>query len=365
MAAIPVASLKPQLRRIHRYVALTLAVLWLSQALTGLLMVFRWEVDDALFVSAGDSPRLDLAALGSSIAGIEAGPPARDVYQLYPTGGQVGRYDLYVRDVATGRSEVVRVDGAGHVLRRLSNDDIVGGGFIQGAASLHQTLFAGDTGKLIIGLSGLLLLSSIVLGIVLAWPARAGQWRAVLIPRAARPGAARRYAWHRAAGLWVSVPALVLLGAGVLLTFESSLERWLGQDGEPPELQAAPPLTGDPIAPAQALEIALRRFPSSELSGAAMPTAERPWYRIRVRQPQEVRRVYGTTVVYVAAADGRVLLAQDAFEAPAARSFLNLLYPVHTGEIGGLPGRLVSLACGAWLLTMLILGLGLWWIRRR
>jgi uncharacterized iron-regulated membrane protein len=357
------ASVKASLRRVHRYVALALAVLWVSQALTGLLMVFRWELSDAV-VSAPDAP-LDVDALGARIAAINAGPTGQSVYQLYATGGKAGRFDLYVRDQA-GDSDIVRVDGAGNVLRALPyGRDYANGGVIQAAATLHQTLFAGDTGKLIVGLSGVLLLASIVMGVVLAWPVRAGQWQSVLLPRAAKPGAARRYAWHRAAGLWLAVPAVVFITTGALMTIEHSLERWLGQDATPPELSAVAPLTQPGIGPAQAVRIALGRFPTAELSGAALPSSESPWYRIRVRQPQEWRRVYGTTVVYVAAADGRVLLEQDALNAPAARSFLSNLYPIHTGEVAGLPGRLLSLTVGAWLLAMLVLGLGLWWIRRR
>jgi uncharacterized iron-regulated membrane protein len=230
--------------------------------------------------------------------------------------------------------------------------------------TLHQTLFAGDTAALIIGLSGVLLLASIVMGVVLAWPMRAGQWKSVLLPRAARPGAARRYAWHRAAGLWLSLPAMVFITTGALMTIEHTLERWLGQDATPPELSAAAALTDSAIGPAQAIKIALERFPSAELSGAALPSSESPWYRIRVRQPQEWRRVYGTTVVYVAAADGRLLLEQDALNAPTARSFRSNLYPIHTGEVGGLPGRLLSLTV-ALAAGDAGPGLGLWWIRRR
>jgi uncharacterized iron-regulated membrane protein len=354
---------KPTLRRVHRWLAFGLGALWLSQALTGLLMVFRWELDDAPI--AAPAVPLDLDALGERIAAIEAGQASRQVVQLYATGGVDGRYDLYVDD-ADGNTDLVRVDGAGRVLRvRPSGHDYADAGFIPNAATLHQTLFAGDTGKRIVGISGLFLLATVVMGLFLAWPARSAAWRSAVWPRGARSGAPRRYAWHRAAGLWLALPAVVLLGAGVLMTFESSLEHWLGQDATPPELAAVPSFVGRPVPPAQAFRAALGRFPSAELSGAALPSADRPWYRIRVRQPGEWRRVYGTTVVYVAAADGRVLRVEDALDAPGARAFLSNLYPIHTGEAVGLPGRLLTLAIGAWLFTMLLLGFGLWSARRR
>jgi len=34
------------LRLIHKYLSLTMAVLWLLQAATGVLLVFHWELDD-------------------------------------------------------------------------------------------------------------------------------------------------------------------------------------------------------------------------------------------------------------------------------------------------------------------------------
>ncbi|MCE3284087.1 MAG: hypothetical protein K0R70_343 [Steroidobacteraceae bacterium] len=311
--------MKPALRRLHRWIALTLGVLWLSQALTGLLMVYRWELDEAPL--AGDAVPLDAASLGARIESIQADPAGRTVTSLWASGGVDGRFDLYVDD-AQDNTEVVRVDGAGRVLRARASGD----GFIPTAASLHQTLFSGDRGKFVVGVSGLFLLASIVIGLVLAWPARAKQWRQVLLPRGARAGVARRYAWHRAAGLWLGVPAVVMLGAGTT---------------------------------------ALAQFPGSELSGVAFPADGQPWYRIRVRQPAEWRRVYGTSVVYVAADDGRVLRTEDALDAETATAFMSNLYPVHTGEALGVAGRVLALTMALWLLTMLVLGVGLWLARRR
>jgi uncharacterized iron-regulated membrane protein len=353
--------MRATLRRLHRYLALACALLWLSQAVTGLLMVYRWELDDAVL----DAPAvpLDLAALDARIAAIAQGTPPRKVTQLWATGGVDGRLDLYADD-AQGLTDIIRVDGAGNVLRtRPDGHDYAHIGLIPFAASVHQTLFAGDVGHVIVGISGLILLSSIVMGVVLAWP-RKGQWRAVLLPRGARPGMARRYAWHRGLGLWLAFPAVVLISVGVMLVFYDPIERWLGEDATPVELQSVPAFTGTPVAPSQAIGSALQRFPGSQLSGAAFPKDERPWYRIRIRQPEEWRRAYGTTTIYVAAADGHVLRVDDPLKASLGRRFLDNLYPVHTGEAGGIVGRLVTLSVAAWLLAMLVLGLGLWWIRR-
>src|SRR5262249_43066181 len=154
-----------------------------------------------------------------------------------------------------------RVDGAGRILRERPLDhDFANTGLIQAAVILHQSLFAGDTGRSLIGLSGLLLLTNLGLGLKLAWPAN-GQWRRALTPIRARSSMATIYSWHRALGLWLTLPASVLITAGVLLAFDSSIEHWLHADLDPPELAAAPALTSQTISPAQALTTALQRYP--------------------------------------------------------------------------------------------------------
>jgi uncharacterized iron-regulated membrane protein len=354
---------KATFKRLHRYLAFALALLWASQAITGALMVYRWEVDDATTSHAPSGP-LDLAALGARIRTLESQQPGTKVSQLWETGGVGGRFDLYV-DAPDGSTSIVRVNANGDVLRSRSSDwDWRNGGFISAAADLHQTLFAGDTGKRILGISGIFLLASIVMGIVLAWPARLRQLKAVLAPKAPRPGVARRYAWHRAAGLWLAIPAMLFLTAGVLLTFESPLEHLLGLDAEPAELSVAPKMASQPIAPEHAIAIALQRFPNSELGGAKFPDADSPWYRVRLRKPDEMQRVYGMTVVYLAGVDGRILRVEDAAAAPRRRAFMNSLYPVHTGQLMGWFGRVLALLVALWLATMLVLGFGLWLKRR-
>ena len=76
------------------------------------------------------------------------------------------------------------------------------------------------------------------------------------------------------------------------------------------------------------------------------------------------RRTYGTTRVFISAIDGRVVAESDALRASANHRAFNLLFPVHTGEIGGLPGRIVVLLAGVWIIGMIVLGVALWSARR-
>jgi uncharacterized iron-regulated membrane protein len=115
----------------------------------------------------------------------------------------------------------------------------------------------------------------------------------------------------------------------------------------------------------RAVGAALRAFPGSTFAGVSLPDEEAPWYRVRVRSAGEIPRKWGASVVYVAAADGRVLSTHDAATASFGRQLVVTLYPLHTGQIGGWPGRVLALFVGLALIAAIVLGLALWVVRRR
>jgi uncharacterized iron-regulated membrane protein len=352
------------LRKLHRYLSLTLASLWLVQALTGTLMVFHWELDDALVQSPAHPISFD--AIGRQIRNLNRLAPARTVTALYPTGGAADRFDIHVSN-ASDETDIVRVNGAGEVLlRRPLDHDFAHTGLIQAAVVLHQSWFCGDRGRLFIGASGVLLLSNLVLGLKLAWP-RKGQWASSMMPSRAVRRQAALYSWHRALGLWFFLPAAVLILAGMLLAFDDPIESLLIGDAQPAVLTTAPRLQpAEParIAPEQAIRVAQRLYPGASIAGMRMPAPESPWFRVRMRQAGELRRIFGTTTVFVSAVSGAVLLNLNAFDASPQQRFLDILYPIHTGEIGGLPARILAFSVACWLTAMLLLGFNLWRSRR-
>ncbi|MCR6660790.1 MAG: PepSY domain-containing protein [Asticcacaulis sp.] len=97
-----------------------------------------------------------------------------------------------------------------------------------------------------------------------------------------------------------------------------------------------------------------------------MPGEDTPWYKVRLRANGEIPRIWGLTTVYIDAHDGRILSAYDARQAHGpARLVLDTIYPLHTGQIGGITGRILQLLIGFWLIAMAGLGISLWWTRKR
>src|SRR3546814_13412469 len=81
---------------------------------------------------------------------------------------------------------------------------------------------------------------------------------------------------------------------------------------EPPRV-SAPPAGATPLAMITAIDRARRLFPPAAFSGVPFPAADSPYYAVQLRPPGEARRHYGTHLVSVAAADGRILDPFDPF----------------------------------------------------
>jgi uncharacterized iron-regulated membrane protein len=342
---------------LHRWLSLTMLALWLLQALTGMICVFHWELDDAT-IAAADHP-LDLVAIDRRLSLLAPPGSGRLVTQMWTSAGGHDRWDITIGGTAQA---TVRIDGAGNVLRvRRDGERVRDGGLIDSIDNLHQTLLAGDTGSWIIGLSGVLLLSNLALGLAAAWPRRR-LWRRALDPRGAPSLAARRFNWHRALGLWLVVPAMVLVATGIERVFSDGFENLIGA-GAPvtPATRIGPGTIGLPAA----VKAAMTRNPYARLAAVIFPAAGSATWQIRLVEPGEWSRAYGKSRVFVDGRTGRVLGAYDAPQVSLAHRIADDILPVHTGEVSGGTGRIAVLLLGGWLVTMIALGFSLWRVRRR
>jgi len=357
-------ALSRALRSAHRYAGLLLAAVWMMQALTGALLVFHWELDD--WSVAGPAAPLDVPVLSQALAGYAARYPGHTVAAVYASGGETGRFDV-VLDRPDGSNDILRVDGRGTVLRlRPGDHDWLHIGPYQIATYLHQTLFAGLVGQWLLGASGFVLLLNLAAGLKLAWPR--GSWRQALWPVAAmRTPTGRLWGLHRALGLWLAVPAMLIVALGVCLAFRGPLGELLGAGSHGPRAAAAAAIPAGmrPITTADAIDTAFARYPASSLAAVILPTAQSPWFEVQVRQRGEWRRQDGLTAVYVSSRDGRVLADYNGETGPLPERMLDSLYALHTGFAGGVAMRWGAVLLGIWLAVMISLGLLLWSTRRQ
>ncbi len=347
-----------RLRTLHRLIGIALGVFWAFQALTGVLLVFRWELDDALL--EGPAKALDVQGLQDRVSSI--GAAKGSVSSVWTSGSAANRFDIYYADVR-GVDRTMRVDGAGNTLRDEPDGMLSSaGGFFNALTTMHTSLFGGRSGELIVAGSGVVLLANLFAGLRLAWP-RAQRWRDVLFVSGRHVADSLR--WHRSIGLWTILPLAVLVTCGIALAFRSELEHWLGTELVEPTTMNVSAEDSRRVGLAAVLTTAFAAHEDAALTALVLPQRDAPWYRVRLRGPEERARIWGTTTVLIDATTGQVVGDHPASSASRGRWFIDLLYPLHTGQQGGAPLRSAVLLIGCLLMAIITIGLRRAWVKRR
>lgn len=349
--------------RFHVWLGVSVGLFWALQGLTGALLVFNREIQGAAYAGVSSAAPSDLLPLDELFARASraAGSP---VTKLETFGARPYLLLAYYED----GSRTLVIDGhSGRVLDDRSTDELVphGSGFWPWLLRFHEALLGGDQGQFVVGSSGLLLLFSLAVGIWNGIPAggrihaafRISRWRTAL---------QRLLGWHRMLGLVFGAPLLVSVLCGIYLAFAPAIRPVLAhRAGYVPMYQAAPQTSvPKPIVTSQqAWQAALRQYPKAELMRAVLPSAKSPVYFFRFLKPGEWRRWAGTSWVAVDPRSGKIISSYDAVKGPWANWITDNLYPVHTGEAGGLLTRLIILINGLLLPGFFVTGLWTW--RRR
>ncbi|MBV7255284.1 PepSY domain-containing protein [Pacificimonas sp. WHA3] len=351
-------------RKIHKYIGLSLGAFWLLQVLSGLVIHFRYDIEDRLL--GAQAQTVSAQQVGQAIdAASEAG---FDPYSIWISGGVEGQLDIYAS--RGGETYTLRSIPDGEIIRARADSEMLDdGAFWETIKVFHQTLMMGDTGELIVGLSGAFLLFSIAMGVKAGWRGK-HQWRSMTKAPAGR--ISRRpvtLAWHRLLGYWLCLPLFVLVSAGVLQAWHIPLEKLLAGPAAPPPSAAQADEDGSrapagPIDAERAVAIALAEFPGARFTAIDLPADAESSYRIKVNTPDEMRRTYGGSEVWVGV-DGSVLRKTHASELPASQQFMNALYPVHTGQVFGFTGRLLAFFAGLGMVAILILTIRIVFTRPR
>jgi uncharacterized iron-regulated membrane protein len=233
---------------------------------------------------------------------------------------------------------------------------------------LHRYLVAGELGKTVIGVAGLMLVVAAITGTMLWWPRpnRQALRRALSISRSGS-WAGFNYSFHRAAGFFVA-PVLIVLGFS---GWYFNLPKWVtpligsvATVSPPGKPGNRVPHGGMQISPGQAMQRAQALYPDARISRIALPIKPSMPYEIRLRQADEIRKGDGATRITIDAFSGETLQVRDPLRAPGGDRFLNWLFPLHSGEAFGTAGRIFISCFGVVPLLFLVSGLGMYLKRR-
>lgn len=249
---------------------------------------------------------------------------------------------------------------------RITGQRVWGHDLMSWTYRLHYTLLAGRTGAIVVGLVGITLLVSILSGLVLWWPLWLHSLRAAL---AIRRGRLLVFDLHKSLGV-ASCAVLAVVGfTGVAMEFPATLRNMaavaFSVTQTPPEPKSSTEAAGESVTADQAIVIAEKLFPDAEWDHLHPPASHGGVFEVALRQPGEVQRSYGRTQVFIDRYSGQVTAVIDPHQSTAADAFFAAQFPLHNGEAFGLAGRILVFVSGLAPAFLYVSGLMLWWRKRR
>lgn len=352
---------------VHKWTSLIATLFLLMLCITGLPLIFYHEIDHWRGVSI-DPPELEgsAARASASIDAIVADARARrpqDAVQYVardpdePNAWYVG---LGERVDAPALSAYYTYDArTGELLAEYPLNE----GFMNVLWRLHYDMFAGLPGTLFLGFMGLMLVASLVSGVVLYGPFMAKlEFGTVRRARAART---RWLDLHNLLGIATVVWVLVIGATGVINTLAIPIfGQWQstelaamteGYGGEPPP--------AGQLSVERALAAAHRAVPDSGLSFIAFPGNEytSPHHFAAFMQGATPLTSKLLTPVLIDAGTNEV---SARGEMPWYVTTLLLSQPLHFGDYGGLPLKIVWAVLD--LIAIVVLGSGVYlWLGKR
>ncbi|MBY6243606.1 PepSY domain-containing protein [Methylosinus sp. Sm6] len=246
--------------------------------------------------------------------------------------------------------------------------DPLGFPFIYMVMSLHCALLWEPYGRLAVAAIGLLLLISVIDGLALWWPRR-GNWRKALTFK--QNAGAERFVYdlHKTVGVYLGAVLVVSIFSGVYMNFKAPWRALVSLASPvremPMDLKSGEARGRAAIDVDAALRIVDQIFPDGRLQTILPPRGPHGAYLIGKRTDDEVNQASTSRMVAIDQYSGDVLASQDPRLFSAGEKFFEWMYPLHSGEAFGDPGRAFILLFGIVPVTLYATGFIRWLQKRR
>jgi uncharacterized iron-regulated membrane protein len=229
--------------------------------------------------------------------------------------------------------------------------------------SFHESLTLREyNGREIVGVVGVGMLLSSLIGIYLWWPARGVGRQAFGFRR----GFTLLRNLHYTIGFWGALVLATLSFTGIFIAFPDagrSAAAAFGAISPSPRGIQAPEGSGRPITPDEAAAIATALYPNASVIGVGFPAGPRGAYRVNLREAGDASPRSGT-MVFIDPRSGATLLRADRSTRRSGDEFILWQRILHEGSAFGIPGRIITLLGGLLPPTLMVTGL-LMWLRKR
>ncbi len=355
--------------QIHLYLGLTAALFLIILSLTGTVMAFehdieRWTQPRLWRATPGQRtlPEAELVRISE-----EAFPPARvaavqidrrpDLVQVMQMTDNASVYispwDGAIHGRIVGSSKTQKIIGYIHQLHlRLVPDP-------RAAPRMISVV-----GKIVISLAGLMLCLLVPTGMVLWWRAKRSSinWSASWFRIC--------FDTHQTIGIYASLFLMVAAFTGVMVGFDFAEETIYSVTHSDHPNRLRPPQSGEPagrfpITIDRATESAHNAFPGVPVIQVQLPLNPKAVFSVQLGTPGDpsVDSPIFTTV-FVDQYSAEAIHVQNLFgESPGYR-MVRLNRAIHTGDILGLPGHILTSLSSLLLGVMAVTGILIWWKKR-
>jgi uncharacterized iron-regulated membrane protein len=350
---------------LHKWSSLICTAFMLLLCLTGLPLIFSHEISHWLGTEV-EAPELPagtpVASMDNVLASAKARYPERVVQFVFRDIDEDKAWTVSLGKTATSEDDTrfVQVDArTAEVLHEPKFNE----GFMYVMFKLHVDLFAGFAGMLFLGFMGLLLVIALVSGVVLYAPFMRklafGEIRKDRAPKL------KRLDTHNFLGIATLIWALVVATTGIINAWSDLVIKYWQFD----QMSAmTAPYKGLPppksFASLQAsVDAAQAREPNMRLGFIAFPGTDFSsphHYGMFMRGDSPVTsRLFKPVLI-----DAQTAKLTDSREVPWYLATLLISQPLHFGDYGGLPLKIIWLILDVITIIVLWTGLVLWWKKR-
>lgn len=370
--------LRPALVLWHRWFGL-LAALWLLiLALTGSFLVFYAEVDRALNPDLRQvAVRGQTAPVADWVGALETAFPGKRVdYLMLPEWPGDSATAFIAPERRPGDPEPQDADFrqtyvdqyTAQVLgdRRFGEAGLDRRRLAQFIYQLHIDMMLGPTMVWVLGLIALLWVLDHIVSAVLAFPT-ARTWAKSFVVRWRAGGHRRTFDLHRAGGLWLFPVTLVLAVSGIAFNWPEEFDAAvdLVADTSPGALDGLAPLAVPDHTPRITVDRAIALAEAQPGAGEIRAVSWHPTFGVFYLRLHDPAGRTGADRAVVIDYDGRLradLLTGSARSGDVIRAWM---FPLHSGQAFGWPGRIAVFVSGLLLSGLIVTGLMIWAVRQR
>ena len=339
------------LAKIHRFLGLTLGLVFALMCCTGMILALEDDLVDYLdrdLKQSGTFQSLEKVYLAAS-------------QQLQP-GERVGRIYLQTNSVRIQSKSPSRI-----LYFDLEDGHYLGQGtqFLNNVLYLHRQLLLGNFGRMFTMSTALALLFLTPSGLSMWWPRKLKNLSKNL--KIKTGGSKRRLLFdiHRVGGAYVAVPlfliALTGLNFSLLKSPYQSAVYFLTGSGPLPKPAPVEASDNSPISFQQAIKISQQALPRATPTELHPPAKAGSPIVVRLLQPGAA----GPSIVTMHPTTGEILLTQDTETMPLGHKLTRTwLYPFHSARLFGRPHQLLWILVVLTGLLLPLTGIRLWWTKR-